>query len=95
VSISKAPKALVQVLPEGLRCRECGSKALSTNKVLLAAVLIDALHAALENAEISFDAVRRDVAARALFGSVINTLVRTNLKALIEMALVRHQAGFA
>jgi hypothetical protein len=60
-------------------------------KVLLAAMLIDALHAAFENAEVAFNGVGVNVAANVFLGAVADGFVsRVFLARLgIEAAFVR------
>src|SRR5690348_5394193 len=67
-------------------------------QMLLRAVLVDALHAALEHAEIAFDGVRRDAATDILASLVIDATVAE--KRLAELAtilrgFVRHDVGLA
>lgn len=60
-------------------------------QVLFAAVVIHATHAALENAKIAFDCVRRRLAARIFAVAMIDRLMRRERLAglLVELRFVR------
>src|SRR5262245_33091044 len=66
-------------------------------KVLLAAMLVDALHAALEDREITLDRVRGDGAAHVFLGGVVDRFVASEI--LVEAAMptrfIGHDGGFA
>jgi hypothetical protein len=66
-------------------------------KVLLAAMLVDALHAALEYREIALDGVRRDDASDIFFEAVIDRFVAPKLfvQAAIRTRLVGHDGGLS
>ena len=63
-------------------------------QVLLGAVLVDAVHTAFEDGEISLNRIRRHIAARILFVGVIDRFVRCKLPtdARIKPAFIRVQA---
>ena len=65
-------------------------------QVLLSAVLVDAVHPALEDAERPLDRFGVDGAADILVGRVLDRLVAAHLRADldVEAALVGHQSGF-
>lgn len=66
-------------------------------KMTLTAVLIDALHAALEDREITFDGVGGDIAAHPLVFAVIDALVASEVTGLVHVfvpaGLVGHHVG--
>lgn len=65
-------------------------------QMLFAAMLVDALHAALEHGEEILDRLRMHVAARPFFFRMVDALMRRELAAgpLIRAPLVRHQLAF-
>jgi hypothetical protein len=65
-------------------------------QVLLLAVLIHALHAALEHAVVAFDRVRMHVAAHVFFFAVVDAFVAREVLAevVILAGFVRHDRGF-
>ena len=65
------PKAIAVVISEIEFCKV-------TVQMLLSAMLIDALHAALEDREIAFDGVGVDVAAHVLAAGVVNSSCSAN-----------------
>ena len=62
-------------------------------QVVLAAVLIDALHAALEDAEIAFNGVRADdllaLVARIFLLAVVHSVMARNVCVELEVAIPR------
>lgn len=65
-------------------------------QVLLAAMLIDAAHAALEDEEAALDGVREHVAAHLLSSGVIDDLMAGERLAdgLVDFGLISDQTGF-
>src|SRR5260221_7626253 len=63
--------------------------------MLLAAMLVDALHAALEDAEIAFNGVGVDLAANVLLGAMMDALVSDEVQAsfLVPACLIGHEAA--
>lgn len=66
-------------------------------QMLLAAMLVDALKAALEDTVVAFQRVRIGIATHVLFDAVIDRLVACEALAdfLVVARLVRHQGGLA
>lgn len=66
-------------------------------QVLLAAMLVDAPHPALEDAEVAFDGVGVDGAAHVLARAVVHALMVGNVERdeAIDGAFVGHDASFA
>src|SRR3954470_12574807 len=66
-------------------------------QVLLAAMLVDAFHAALEDREIAFDRVGADVAANMFFLAVIDSLMAGEFgtDCFVPRCLIRHQIALA
>jgi len=67
-----------------------------TVQMVLAAMLIDALHAALEDGEVAFDGVGVDIATDILISAVVDALMVCKLaaKLCLDTALIGHQAAF-
>ncbi len=67
-----------------------------TVQVLLGAVLVDALHAALEDAEVAFNRVRVRFTATVFAVLVANDLMVSELATNLDVVagFVRHQTGF-
>src|SRR6185312_6328024 len=65
--------------------------------MLIAAMLVDALHATFEDAEIAFNGIGRHIAARIFLLRVVDAFMAGKLqpKARVVASLVCHEAAFA
>ena len=66
-------------------------------QMLLAAVLINALHAALKNREVAFNRISGHVAANVFLATMIYSFVagKFSAKLFVPSRLIGHEAGFA